>query len=123
MGEMTLQEDYGSFLIADGLAYIGGYSWWYRNSGMIIIDLADPENLEQYDTNLPWYVTNVIGARERTAFFGMQNGIGCYNVQDPGNPELIDFHYGYSYGNRVTFSESKAFLPLGYYGLWVKEIL
>ncbi len=123
MGETTLQEEYHSFMITDGMAYLSGSAWWYHDLDMAIIDLADPENLEQYDTNLPWYVTNIIGAKERTAFFSLQSGTGCYDVQDPGNPELIDFRYGYTYNNRVVFSSDKAFLPLGHYGLWVKALI
>jgi uncharacterized secreted protein with C-terminal beta-propeller domain len=123
MGEAILPEYYNSFLIADGLAYIGGYSWWwYSDGGMIIIDLADPENLEQYDTGLPQYVTSILGAKNRTAFFSMWNGIGCYDVQDPGSPELTEYKYGYTYNSRVAFSGGKAYLPMGYYGLWVKEM-
>ncbi len=123
MGETTLSQYYSSFMIADGLAYVGGYSWWwFSGGGMIIIDLSDPENLEQYDTGLPQYVTNILGARERTAFFSMWSGIGCYDVQDPGSPELTDFRYGYTYNSRVAFSGGRAYLPMGYHGLWVKEI-
>lgn len=123
LGETTLNEYYSSYMIADGLAYIGGYSWRYYGGSMAIIDLTDPENLNQYEPNLPLYGNHIIGAKERTAFLSMSNGIGCYDVSDPGNPELIDFHYGYAYHDRVAFSESKAFLPLGYYGLLIKEIL
>lgn len=122
MGETMLQEYYSSFMIADGLAYLSEHSWWYYERNTIIIDVGDPENLEQYDADLPWYVTNIIGAKERTVFFSMQSGTGCYDVRDPGSPELIDFQYGHSYYDRMAFSESTAFLPLGYHGLWVKEL-
>jgi hypothetical protein len=56
MGETILPQYYGSYTIADGLAYAGGSSWWYDDGGILIIDLTDPENLVQYDADLPWYV-------------------------------------------------------------------
>jgi hypothetical protein len=122
LGETTLPEYYQSFMIADGLAYIGGYSWLYYDGGMIIIDLSDPENLEQHNTDLPEFVTTILGAKDRTAFFRMWNGIGCYDVEDPASPELTDYKYGNAYNNRVAFSGDKSYLPMGYFGLWIKEM-
>lgn len=125
MGEASLSSYYHRFVIASGLAYLNGYSWrgcCGGSSELVIIDLTDPEKLEKYENELPVTSVSIIGAKNRTVFVSMSGGIGCYDVQNPGAPELTDFRYGYSWSGRVTFSGDRAFLPMGYYGLWVKDL-
>ena len=122
MDEAKLSEYYGHFTIADGFAYMDGYSWFNGESSMIIIDLADPENLKKYENDLPLWGATVIGAKDRTVFLSLWSGIGCYDVQDPENPELTDFRYGYSWTGRIHFSDDSAFLPMGWNGIWVKQL-
>lgn len=124
MGETKLSEYYSRFMIADGLAYIGRDTWWYYEgtSDLIIIDLTDPENLLKYENELQVCGASLIGAKNRTAFLSMWDGIGCYDVHNPGSPELTEFRYGYTWIGRITFYNDRAFLPLGYYGVWVKNV-
>ena len=124
IGEVGLSKYYNRFVIADGFAYVSGYSWWCcgGTSELIVIDLTDPENLEKHESKLPVSGTGIIGAKNRMAFLSMSGGVGCYDVRNPGSPELTEFRYGYSWTGRVTFSGDMAFLPMGYYGLWVKNL-
>jgi len=124
MGEARLSQYHNRFVIADGFAYLSEYSWGCCGgpSALIIIDLTNPENLQKHENKLPVSGASIIGAKNRAAFLSISGGIGCYDVQNPGDPALTDFRYGYSWTRRVTFSGDRAFLPMGYYGLWVKNL-
>jgi hypothetical protein len=124
LGEVKLSKYYNRFGIADGFAYVSDYSWWCcgETSKLIVIDLTDPENLEKHETELPVSGPIFLGAKNRTVFLSMLGGVGSFDVRNPGSPELTDFRYGYSWTGRVTFSDDMAFLPMGYYGLWVKNL-
>ncbi|HAO20291.1 MAG TPA: hypothetical protein DCQ37_07270 [Desulfobacteraceae bacterium] len=59
--------------------------------------------------------------KNRRIFASVSGGIACYNASNPANITLdeITEHYGYS---RVAFSSDKAYIPMGYYGVWVKSL-
>lgn len=122
MDETELSEYCGHFTFADGFAYIDGYDWTSGLSKMIILDLADPEDIKKYENELSLYGASIIGAKNRTVFLSLWSGIGCYDVSNPASPELTDFQYGYAWNSRVTFTEDRAFVPMGYNGIWVKSL-
>ncbi len=109
-------------VVADGLAWItAGYNW--RSAGeMKLIDLFDPRDLRVYTRSLPQGWAQAIGARGDRAFFNFQYGTACYNAADPNNIRLEEMRHHQSWNTRVHFTETHAYAPLGYHGLWVKAM-
>ena len=113
---------FGNIIIADGLAYLSGYRyWWYApESSLTIVDLADPENLAVYKNDLPAGGFNVIGAKNQKVFATTSGGVACYDSSNPAQLEFEDFRNGWY--SQIVFSETTAYLPMGYYGLWMKGL-
>ena len=91
--------------------YGGGYGEF------IIIDLSNPEKLVEHKHSLNGGNFDIFGAQQKTIFASINGGIACYNVADPEHPKLKESKPTYS--SKIVFKANKAYIPLGYYGLWV----
>lgn len=123
-GNIELDEYFQNFVIADGLAYANRGYRYYGNTyaGFVAIDLADPENLVLYENTLSGtYYASILGAKKRKAFFSVSNGVVCYDMTSPGAPVLDEFRSP-GYASHITLTDTKAYLSMGYYGLWVKDL-
>ena len=120
--KVELENSFYNFVIADGLAYLSGSGyWWGGYSGnLTIIDLADPENLSVHKNESLGSGFNIFAAKGRKVFARVSGGIGCYDSSNPESLELEEFKTGWY--NRIAFSDDAAYLPLGYYGLWKKDL-
>ncbi|MGA1868465.1 MAG: beta-propeller domain-containing protein [bacterium] len=94
--------------------YYGGYGEF------IIIDLSNPENLVEYKHSPSGGSFDIFAARNHSLFARVNGGLACYDVADPEHPNLEESRQGYS--STIVFLNNKAYLPLGYYGLWVKGL-
>ncbi len=110
-----------NFVIADGLAYLSGGYWWGYSGSLMVIDLGDPENLTVYKNKLSGG-GNVIGAKKRKVFATTSGGIACYDSSDPGKLRLDEFRSQGVWYNRIVFTDSDAYMPMGYYGMWSKSL-
>ena len=126
-------KDYCSAVVIDqGFAYLSGpgysaywgmYDGYYGTAGeLTIIDLADPENPVKYEHTLAGGGVQVIGAKRGNIFVRSSNEIGCYDVTDPQHPGLDEYKSQSNWIYRVIFSGGNAYVPLGYAGLWVKNL-
>ncbi|MGA1824566.1 MAG: beta-propeller domain-containing protein [bacterium] len=86
----------------------------------MVIDLSKPEKLVPYKRSMEGVSIDMLGAKGGKIFINSTGGVGCYNVVDPQQPTLNEFISGYSW--RIVFSDDRAFIPLGYSGLWVKNL-
>ncbi len=122
LDSLEMESYYYNVIIDGDLAYLssGGYYYWGGKNELVLIDLADPEELESYDSNIEGYGAGIIGAKDRKVFINMSNMVSCYDVSDLDEPQQTDFRNGW--GNGVFFTNDMAYLPLGYYGLWAKEL-
>lgn len=122
-GEAELDEYYYEYVIADGIAYAAGGYYWYGDTGAgyAAIDLSDPENLRFYKNTVGnAYYTDIIGAKKRKLFLSVPSGIACFDMTNPDSPELeetID-----RWADNISFSDDMAYLSLGYYGIWAKDL-
>jgi hypothetical protein len=123
LDRVELEYFYYYTVIADGFAYLSGYQYyWDDSSDFIIIDLSNPESLVKYENSLEGGGADIIGAKNRKVFVSISGGIACYDIANPADPELDDFVDNAGWSNRVVFYGGKAYLPLGYYGTWVKSL-
>jgi len=119
LDNVELDNYFYSLVVADGLAYLSEYGWYWEDSdNLVIIDLTDPQDLTVYENSLSDGMFNVIGAKNHKLFVNMSGGIGCYDTSNPAEPLLEDFKAQVGWAGRVVFSEDKAYVPMGYYGLW-----
>jgi hypothetical protein len=112
--EVKLGSYVSSSFISDGIAYLSG-------NGITPIDVSNPEKLNLYNTGLKDNWAYILSVKNRKIFASVSGGMACYNASNPANITLDEFtdHYGY---NRIVFSGDKAYLPMGYYGVWVKSL-
>lgn len=113
MEEVRLGSYVSSSFISDGIVYLSG-------NGITPIDISNPEKLTVYNTTLKDTWASVLSVKNRKIFAGVSGGMACYNATNPANITLDEFTEHYSY-NRIAFSGDKAYIPLGYYGVWVKS--
>lgn len=123
MDKLELENSFYNTVVADGLAYLsGGGYWWRGGSGnLTVIDLANPESLVTYQNQLSEGWFNIIGVKNRKVFASVSGGIACYDSSDPAQIQLDEFNTQGGWYDRISFTDSAAYLPLGYYGLWVKN--
>ncbi len=122
MDKTELESGYYTAFVADGLAYLSGGGYWWGSTGeLTVIDLADPENLAVHKNALPSGGFNIIGVKNRKVFATVSGGVACYDSSDPAQLKLDEFK-GQGWYDRVVFTDTEAYLPLGYYGLWVKGL-
>jgi hypothetical protein len=109
-------------IVADGLAWLsgGGYGWY--GGELTLIDLSDPQHLRKYVHGLGWSYPRVIGARGTKAFVNVTGGTACYDASDPEDLRLDGFRSHGTWSDRIRFTEERAYLPLGYFGVWDKEL-
>jgi hypothetical protein len=55
-------------------------------------------------------------------FLRVSDSIACYNMANPAVLTLDEYRSPGGWGNRIVFSGGKAYVPMGYYGLWVKNM-
>lgn len=111
-----------------GYGYYGGpvlydvrVPYYYgRKNEFLIIDLSKPEELVPYKHSMEGVSVDMLGAKGHKIFINSNGGIGCYSVSNPQQPTLDEFTPGY--GWRIVFANDKAFIPLGYSGLWAKNL-
>ena len=123
MSKVELENSYYATFVADGLAYLssGGY-WWGSTSNLTVIALADPETPAVYKNALPSGGFNIVGVKNRKVFATVSGGVACYDSTDPAQMKLDEFKSQGGWYDRVVFTDTEAYLPLGYYGLWVKGL-
>ena len=63
---------------------------------------------------------DILSEKNEKIFINSGLGIGVYNISDPKNPKLEEFRQGYS--SSIRHDKTTAYVPLGYYGLWVKSL-
>ncbi|MDM8523894.1 beta-propeller domain-containing protein [Desulfococcaceae bacterium HSG8] len=123
LDKVDLENSFYRTVVAGGLAYLSGGGWWWGSTGdLMVIDLADPENLTTHETELPAGGFSIIGVKDRKVFATVSGGVACYDTSDPSQLKLEDFQGQGGWYNRIVFTESEAYLPMGYYGLWVKGL-
>ncbi len=129
LDSVTLKDHYsGEFLIQERRAWIsgGGYTTYEDGSDrprITLIDLSDPLDLKRYDHPIDagwWY--SIIGAKSGIGFINSSGGTGCYDASDPANLARIDFLPHQSWPNRIAFDQNSAYVPLGFYGIWKKNL-
>jgi predicted secreted protein len=123
MDKLELEDSFYNTVVADGLAYLsGGGYWWRGGSGnLTVIDLANPENMVTYQNDLSQGWFNIIGVKHRKVFASVSGGVACYDSSNPAQIQLDEFNAQGGWYDRISFTDSAAYLPLGYYGLWVKN--
>jgi uncharacterized secreted protein with C-terminal beta-propeller domain/predicted secreted protein len=118
---VELDRYFNNILISDGRAYLSSGYWWSSSlATLTVIDLADVQNLVAYKNELPTGMFNMIGAKNRKIFATSYNGVACYDISDPTRLLLEDYRDGWY--NKIFFTDSNAYIPMGYYGLWVKGL-
>jgi hypothetical protein len=126
LDKMALDHRFYSAVIdnANGFAYLleSGWGGYGDSSEFNIIDISDPEALVMYEHSLAGRDARIFGVRNYKAFIGKYGGVACYDVTYPQSPLLEEFRSQDSWINRISFTSDKAYLPLGYYGLWVKNL-
>jgi uncharacterized secreted protein with C-terminal beta-propeller domain len=115
MEEVKLGSYVSSSFISDGIVYLSG-------NGITPIDISNPEKLAVYDTSLKDAWASVLSVKNRKIFAGVSGGMACYNASNPAKLTLDEFTDHYGYNSRIAFSSDKAYLPMGYYGVWVKSL-
>lgn len=88
-----------------------------------VIDIDMPGNLTAYDhafENSDW--VTLMDASETRIFLRSSGGVACYETFPPGNFVLDGYRSPGGWSNRVVFSNGRAYVPMGYYGLWVKTL-
>jgi hypothetical protein len=126
--EITFNDFVGGAMISDGIVYLSGNS-------MAIVDVSNPENLKPYEYRLKDGNAAFIGAKNRKFFASIavpdpdkpfENiyaGMACYDASNIESLGLNEFKAKFVYvTRRIAFSGDKAYLPMGYYGLWVKSL-
>ncbi|OQX12442.1 MAG: hypothetical protein BWK80_43745, partial [Desulfobacteraceae bacterium IS3] len=123
MSKVELENSYYATFVADGLAYLssGGY-WWGSTGNLTVIALANPETPAVYKNALPSGGFNMVGVKNRKVFATVSGGVACYDSTDPAQLKLDEFKSQGGWYDRVVFTDTEAYLPLGYYGLWVKGL-
>ncbi len=113
MSEIKLGSYVSSSFIADGMVYLSG-------SGIMPIDISNPEKLTVYESSLKDNWASILSVKNRKIFASVSGGMACYNASNPANITLdeVTEHYG----SRIAFSTDKAYMPMGYYGVWVKSL-
>ncbi len=108
--------------VTDGLAWLsgGGYGWY--GGQLTLIDLSDPQNLRKHIHTLDWSYPRVIGAKGDKGFVNVTGGTACYDASDPASLRLDGFRSHGGWSDRIRFTDNRAYLPLGYYGVWGKDL-
>lgn len=126
LDEVALKNRYYSTVIdhENGYAYFLelGYGAYENASEFAIVNIGDPDHLIKYEHLLTGREAKVFGARSFKVFISNLGGVGCYDVTDPGQPQLEEFRSQKNRSNRVRFKADKAYLPLGNFGLWAKNL-
>ena len=115
-----------SIVISNNCAYIlelGYYNYYYTsNFNLKIIDLTKPDDLFKYEQVFPIIGTDILGAQKGKVFISTYQEVACFDMSDPDNPQLDGFKTLKSIPDQINFHNGNAYVPLGYWGLWVKNL-
>lgn len=113
MSEAKLDGYMSGAVISDGFAYMG-------NNGITVADLRTPDKLVVYPGNSKDGGASILGVKNHKVFASVSGGVACYDASNPASLKLDELktYYGYY----IEFSDTAAYLPLGYYGVWVKNL-
>ncbi len=103
----------GGVVLSDGFAYMS-------SNGITIADLRKPENLLVYPGNSDNGWASILGVKNKKVFASVSGGVACYDASNPASLKLDEMKSSYAY--RIELSNTAAYLPLGYYGVWVKSL-
>ncbi len=109
-------------VIADGLAWITETGYMVREGrNLTLIDLSDPEHLavHEHAVNMAW--PEMVGAAGDKGFLHTYGGTACFDASDPSDLTLDGFRSHLGWVDTVRFHEGRAYLPLGFYGVWMKD--
>lgn len=114
----------GESAYLSGTKYSGFYSYFYGgSSSLTVIDLTDPGYLISYEHDL---ATNsymdLMGVKSGIAFLCSYGWAGCYDLTVPSRFILTESQTRSCWTNNISFSEDKAYIPMGYHDLWVKDL-
>jgi|GEM_PF-4083332 len=126
--EITFNDFVNGGIVSDGIVYLSG-------SGITIVDISSPEKLKPYEYQLNHGNASFIGAKNRKIFASIAvpdpdkpfeniySGMACYDASNIESLSLNGFKAKFVYvTRRIVFSGDKAYMPMGYYGLWVKSL-
>lgn len=126
--EITFNDFVGSGMVSDGIVYLSGNS-------IAIVDVSSPEKLKVYEYRLKDGNASFLGAKNHKIFANIAvpdpdklfeniySGMACYDASNIESLSLNEFKAKFVYvTRRIVFSGDKAYLPMGYYGLWVKSL-
>ena len=88
-----------------------------------IIDTDIPGHLTAYDhtlENSSWI--SLVSASGTRIFLRSSEGVACYDTAPSGTLTLDEYRSPGGWGNGVVFSDGRAYVPMDYYGLWVKVL-
>lgn len=108
--------------VADGLAWLSGAGYGWSGGGLTLIDVSDPQNPRKYAHDVKGAYPRVIGARGTKAFVNVAGGTALYDASNPETLRLDGFRNHGGWSDRIRFLDDRAYLPLGYYGVWGEDL-
>ncbi len=119
---ITLENQDHFAIIADGLAWLSSAGYMRDGGGLTVVDLTDPENLAAHKHSVTGSYPRVIGASGAKAFVNVTGGTACYDASVPADLRLDAFKSHGGWSDRIRFKDDRAYLPLGYFGVWARDL-